>query len=227
MKKRSYTMKTNQYVVTKDKVKVAAFDVDPQKSFTPLYPDELPVAGGHLIAAALNEQAEFAGFRVGSKDIHARNAYWVADEKNPQFSPVPPQFRDMDIHWKAHCILGTEGAEFLDELPKADKYDFMVYKGIEKHMHPYGACYHDLGNKKTTGVIEVLRANGIETVLVGGLATDYCVKNTAIQLKQAGFDVVVNLKACRHIADETLNIAIKEMTDLNIIVTDEVVGQAG
>jgi nicotinamidase/pyrazinamidase len=222
MKKRSYTMNTTQYVVNKEKAKVASFDVDPQKSFTPLFPDELPVAGGHLIAAALNTQAELAGFRVGSKDIHATNAYWVADEKNPQFSPVDPQFHDMDIHWKAHCILGTEGVEFLDELPKADKYDFMVYKGIERHMHPYGACYHDLGNKKTTGVIEVLRANGIELVLVGGLATDYCVKNTAIQLKLAGFDVVVNLSACRHIADETLYIAIKEMVDLGIVVADTV-----
>ena len=98
----------------------------------------------------------------------------------------------------------------------------MVHQGIEKHMHPYGACYHDLGNKKTTGVIEVLRANGIELVLVGGLATDYCVKNTAIQLKLAGFDVVVNLSACRHIADETLSIAISEMIGHGIVVADTV-----
>jgi nicotinamidase/pyrazinamidase len=216
-------MQTTQYIVKAEKSKTASFDVDPQKSFTPLFPNELPVVGGHLIGAALNAQATLAGFRVGSKDIHAMNAYWVANEQNPQFTPVAAHFRDMDIHWKAHCILGTEGVEFLDELPQADQYDFMVYKGIERHMHPYGACYHDLGNKKTTGVIEVLRANDIELVIVGGLATDYCVKNTAIQLKLAGFDVVVNLAACRHIADETLEIAIKEMVELGIVVADTVV----
>lgn len=216
-------MKTTQYVVKTDKSKTASFDVDPQKSFTPLCPDELPVVDGHLIATALNAQSKLAVFRVGSKDIHAMNAYWVANEQNPQFTPVAAHFHDMDIHWKAHCILGTEGVEFLDELPKAEEYDFMVYKGIERHMHPYGACYHDLGNKKTTGVIEVLRANGIDLVIVGGLATDYCVKNTAIQLKLAGFDVVVNLSACRHIADETLKIAIKEMVELGIVVADTVI----
>lgn len=215
-------MRTVLYIVKDSKETVASFDVDPQKSFTPLFPNELPVPGGHLIGPALNAMAMLAGVRVGSKDIHSRNAYWISTEENPQFTPVDIHFKDMDIHWDAHCILGTEGVEFLDTLPKADKYDFMVYKGIERHMHPYGACYHDLSNKMTTGVIEVLKSKGIKTVLVGGLATDYCVKNTALQLKEAGFNVVVNLEACRHIADNTLNVAIDEMTAVGIIVADTV-----
>lgn len=215
-------MRVEKYVVTHPKNETASFDVDPQKGFTPLCPDELPVTGGHLIGPALNNQALFASFRVGSKDIHPQNAIWIADYKNPQFSPVPEQFKDMDIHWKAHCILGTEGSEFLDCLPKADKYDFMVYKGIETYMHPYGACYHDLGNKKTTGVIEVLKSKGITLVIVGGLATDYCVANTALQLKHAGFEVVVNLSACRHIAEDSLQVSIEAMIDYGITVADTI-----
>ncbi len=210
------------YKVGTNKDVIASFDVDPQKSFTPLCPNELPVDGGHLIGDALNEQAKLASIRIGSKDIHARNALWVATDETPQFTPVDGQFKDLDIHWNAHCILGTEGVEFLDVLPKADEYDFMVYKGIERHMHPYGACYHDLGNKMTTGVIEFLRYKEISIVIVGGLATDYCVKNTALQLRDAGFAVIVNLKACRHISESTLNDAIKEMTDVGIIVAHNV-----
>lgn len=211
------------YKITSAKDKTASFDVDPQNSFTPLCPDELPVPEGHLIVSALNEQASFSCFRVGSKDIHSVNALWVASEQKPQFSLVEGNPKDMDIHWKAHCILGTFGVEFIDGLPKAENYDFMVYKGVEKHMHPYGACYHDLANKMTTGVIEVLRSKGITTVIVGGLATDYCVKNTALQLKAAGFEVIVNLAACRHIAVETLNQAIKEMLEVGIIVANKVI----
>lgn len=215
-------MRIIRYVVNEPKNSVASFDVDPQKSFTPLCPNELPVPGGHLIGPALNAMALLASVRVGSKDIHSRNAYWVSSEEHPQFTPVDIHFKDMDIYWDAHCILGTDGVEFLNELPKADEYDFMVYKGIERHMHPYGACYHDLANRMTTGVIEVLKSKGITTVLVGGLATDYCVKNTALQLRAAGFNVIVNLEACRHIAEDTLLLAIDEMVAAGVIVADKV-----
>ncbi len=58
---------------------------------------------------------------------------------------------------------------------------------------PYGACYHDLKNTLSTGVIEYLKChNIITTVICGGLATDYCVKNTVLQLRQVGFEVILN-----------------------------------
>ncbi len=78
-------------------------------------------------------------------------------------------------------------------------------------MHPYGACYHDLADRISTGVIEYLQQNGVNTVICGGLATDYCVKLTVLQLLQAGFKVIVNLEACRGIADDSIAQALKEM----------------
>ena len=51
----------------------------------------------------------------------------------------------------------------------------------------------------------------LQTVICGGLATDYCVKNTVLQLKAAGFDVILNKAACRGIAPDTLAAAIEEM----------------
>jgi nicotinamidase/pyrazinamidase len=87
-------------------------------------------------------------------------------------------------------------------------------------MHPYGACFHDLEEKMSTGVIEFLKSRGIENIIAGGLATDYCVKNTAIQLRKAGFNVIVNLEACRGIADDTILSAIDEMKKSGITVTD-------
>lgn len=201
---------------------VASFDVDPQKGFTPVCPNELPVPEGDLIVDELNAMAKLASVRVSSKDAHAPNAIWVSSSDKPQFTPVEGDYPDMDIHWNSHCVVGTEGFEFIDGLPKPEEYDFVVYKGIERHMHPYGACYHDLANTMSTGVIEFLRSKGVEVVLVGGLATDYCVKNTALQLKNAGFEVIVNLSACRHISKDSLDLALKEMSSNKIIIVESI-----
>jgi len=189
--------------------KTASFDVDAQKGFTPLCPDELPVPEGDTITAALNRQAGSARLRAGSKDWHPGNAIWLAGSDKPQFSPV--EGKNVDIRWNAHCIAGTKGAELLNGLPHPSEYDFFVWKGMEPDMHPYGACYHDLGETMSTGVIEFFRLSGIENVIVGGLATDYCVKTTAMQLKKAGFKVIVNLEACRGITVDTINKALEEM----------------
>jgi nicotinamidase/pyrazinamidase len=194
----------------------ASFDVDAQKGFTPLCPEELPVIGGDTLAEALNLQAGLARLRVGSKDAHPANAVWRASQDAPQFSPV--EGANVDIRWNLHCVSGTKGHQLIDGLPHPADYDFFVQKGIEPDMHPYGACYHDLGERQSTGVIEFLKCNGIETVLVGGLATDYCVKTTALQLRRAGFQVIVNLKACRGIAPDTVQSALAEMTAAGIVV---------
>ena len=99
---------------------------------------------------------------------------------------------------------------------------FVVYKGVERHMHPYGACYHDLANTMSTGVIEFLKCKDVQVVLVGGLATDYCVKTTVLQLLASGFQVVVNLAACRHISEETLKSAISEMELEGAVIVEKI-----
>jgi len=206
----------NKVYISK-KINVASFDVDAQNTFTPVCPNELPVNDGTGIVSELNKQAEFAKIRIGSKDAHSPSAIWVANENNPQFSPVENE-PNVDIRWNLHAVPGTKGFELIDGLPDVTEYDYFVWKGIETNMHPYGACYHDLDNKMSTGVIEYLKVNSIETVIVGGLATDFCVKTTAIQLAKAGFQVIVNMAACRGISEDTVNEAIKEMKENSIII---------
>ena len=200
----------------------ASFDVDAQKGFTPLCPDELPVAGGDGIAAALNEQAGYARLRVGSKDAHCRQAIYTASPAHPQFSPLGAD--NADIYWNSHCVPGTPGFELIPGLPRPIEYDFFVWKGIEPDLHPYGACYHDLAERKSTGVIEYLKTRGIDTVICGGLATDYCVLNTALQLFAGGFRVIVNLSACRGVAESTSDEAVQRMRDAGIQVVDTLEG---
>ena len=190
-------------------MKIASFDVDAQKGFTPLCPNELPVPGGDAIAPAFNQLAERADMRLGSKDAHSPQAAWVAPSHAEMLKPLP--LANADLSWVSHCVPGTPGFELLDELPAPLDYDYFVWKGVEPDLHPYGACYHDLAEKRSTGVIEFLRHNGVNRVLVGGLALDYCVKTTALQLRRAGFAVDVYLPACRAIAEDTANSACAEM----------------
>lgn len=194
----------------------ASFDVDAEKCFTPICPDELPVPGGHEIVDELNAQARMAKVRVGCKDAHSPDATWVATKDKPQFSPVEGE--NVDIRWNLHGVPGTKGFELLDGLPHPADYNFFVWKGVEPDMHPYGGCYHDLNNRLSTGVIEYLRAVEVRTVIVGGLALDYCVKETSLQLLRAGFSVILNLGACREINAETAHDAVAEIVKSGGIV---------
>lgn len=193
----------------------ASFDVDAQNTFTPVCPNELPVAGGAEIVDELNAQATLARLRIGSKDAHSPSAVWVANETNPPLSPIDGE-PNADIRWPRHAEPGTKGFELIEGLPAVTEYDFFVWKGVEPNMHPYGACYHDLANRMSTGVIEYLRSKGVNTVLVGGLATDYCVKNTVLQLREAGFRVIVNLAAVRGVAPNTTEQALAEMREAGV-----------
>ncbi|MBD9679057.1 nicotinamidase [Pseudomonas sp. PDM18] len=195
---------------------IASFDVDAQKSFTPLCPNELPVPGGDAIGGALNLMAERASLRLGSKDAHSPQAPWVVSEPAQMLQPLA--LPNANLTWVSHCVPGTQGFELLDELPKPMDYDFFIWKGVEPDLHPYGACYHDLAERRSTGVIEYLRQNAVSHVLVGGLALDYCVKTTALQLRRAGFQVLLYLPACRAIAEETAKIACAEMRSAGILL---------
>lgn len=195
--------------------KIASFDVDCQCCFTPLCPDELPAPGGEHIVAELNAQAQLADLRIGSKDAHAPTAQWVATETHPPFTPLAGE--NMDTYWPLHAVPGTKGFTLLPELPKVTDYDFFVWKGIEPDMHPYGACFHDFAERLSTGVIEFLTHHSVKTVLVGGLALDYCVKHTVLQLLRHHFHVIVNLAACRGIAPQSVAQAKEEMVKAGAI----------
>ena len=189
---------TNKVFVVKNTT--ASLDVDPEKGFTPLCPDELPVEGGDKIVEELNGQHTKAKFKLVSKDVHPPDALWIATLMYPQLTPVG--LPDVDVRWNRHCQSGTHGMELLDGLPKMTEYDFFVAKGFEKDLHPYSACYHNMAKTISTGIIEWLNQNNVTTVIVGGLALNVednplCVGHTVIDLAKAGFQVILNMGATR------------------------------
>ncbi|MFV2030573.1 nicotinamidase [Neisseria sp. S1] len=189
---------------------IVSIDVDAQKTFTPLCPTELPVTGGDGIVAELNAQAGLADFRVMSKDAHSPYALWLVDSQAEMLQPTG--LPNADITWVSHAIVGTRGFELLDGLPDINGYDYCIWKGVDPALHPYGACFHDIEERLSTGLLEWLHSKQTDVVIVGGLATDYCVKTTVLQLLKGGkWQVWVNAAACRGIAADTVAQAWEEM----------------
>ncbi len=177
--------------------KTASHNVEPQKGFTHLCPDELPVNGGDEIVPELNGQNRLVAYKTLSKEIHPVNAVWTATKDKPQLSPVGGE--NVDVYWNPHCISGTKGVELLDGLGHITGFDFIIAKGFEPDLHPYSSCFHDHKKKISTGLIEWYHSRKISTVIVGGLATDFCVSETCKDLSRAGFLVILNLGGCRGI----------------------------
>jgi nicotinamidase/pyrazinamidase len=95
--------------------------------------------------------------------------------------------------WPPHCVQGTHGAEFHRDLNLGRAV--IVSKGMEEDADSYSGF--DGVDRRGVRLADLLREQGVERLVVGGLATDYCVKQTALDGLQQGFDVVVLEDAVR------------------------------
>ncbi|EGA70568.1 nicotinamidase-related amidase [Vibrio sinaloensis DSM 21326] len=199
-----------------ERSKTAAVDVDPQKGFSELCPNELPVAGALDIVDELIANHSKASIKLVSRDMHPPGAAWEAETPEQMLQPVG--LPEVDIKWNPHCVVGTAGVELLPGLPAIREYDFQMNKGIDPDAHPYGAFYHDQADSLSTGGIEFLRSKGIDTVIVGGLALDFCVKKSVEQLLQAGFKVILNLASTRAVFPDNAEQVAAELTGQGAIM---------
>jgi nicotinamidase/pyrazinamidase len=99
------------------------------------------------------------------------------------------------VLWPIHCVQGSWGTEFTQGL-ESDKFDKIFPKGTDPEIDSYSGFF-DNGKLKSTGLSEHLKSIGVETVYVLGLATDFCVKATALDAKTEGFETVLIADACR------------------------------
>jgi nicotinamidase/pyrazinamidase len=150
--------------------------VDFQNDFTP--GGALAVPDGDAIAPRVQELIDSGRFDlvVATRDWHGPDHGSFAENGGP---------------WPPHCVQGTPGAELHDAVPR-DKVDLVVDKGQAPDDEGYSAF-------AGTGLGDALRERGIDSLTIVGLATDYCVKNTALGALEEGFDVVIDRKAVRGI----------------------------
>jgi nicotinamidase/pyrazinamidase len=137
------------------------------------------VVGGDEVVARINEQIELATSEdavvVYTQDWHP---------------PTTPHFAKDGGIWPVHCVAGTWGAELHPELLVAGP---SVHKGSNGEDGYSGFTMRDpeTGEDEATELEPFLRERGVTTVVVAGLATDYCVLGTVLDARRLGFETVV------------------------------------
>jgi nicotinamidase/pyrazinamidase len=140
--------------------------VDPQNDFLP--GGSLAVADGFRIFDPINRIAPHFAHVFATRDWHPEDHAFFQAKGGP---------------WPFHCLAGTKGAEFSDRLHLEHVHE-IVSKGTDPDTDGYsGFAGTDLERQ--------LREGGVTRIFVCGLATDYCVKATAVEARDRGFDVVV------------------------------------
>ncbi|HKK69284.1 MAG TPA: isochorismatase family protein [Bacteroidales bacterium] len=120
------------------------------------------------------------------------------------------------ILWPPHCIQDTEGAKLLldDSL-----FNAIIKKGKDKRFDSYSGFQDDGGAR--TEMYEVLKRDGVEELIIYGIAMDLCVRYTAIHAVQAGYKVTVIEDLTANIAPDSSAEARKEMIENGIILKNE------
>ena len=145
----------------------------------------LAVPGGREVIPGINGLQRSFDLVVATQDWHpADHASFAVNHPGRQ------PYDQTDLHglpqtlWPVHCVQGTPGA------------DFAPGQGTDPEIDSYSGFF-DNGHRRATGLGDYLRARGVEEVTVVGLATDYCVKFTALDARGSGLRVRLIADACR------------------------------
>lgn len=199
------------------KTKAALIIVDVQNDFLP--GGALPVPHGDLVIPVINSLQEGGRFDliVATQDWHPRKHISFAKNHRDKLIGDKITARGKEqILWPEHCVINTVGAQVAPKL-YTTKIVKMFKKGTDPEVDSYSAFF-DNQKEHSTGLGEYLKSNNVTSVYVVGLATDYCVKHTALDAKSLGFDTCVIMDACRgvelHKGD--IEAARQEMRDRGI-----------
>ncbi len=156
----------------------------------------LAVPGGSEVVPIINDLQAGFDLIVATQDWHpASHASFAANHPDRQ------PFDQIDLHglpqtlWPVHCVRGTPGADFAPGLERT-RWERTFQKGTDPEIDSYSGFF-DNGHRRATGLGDYLRERGVEEVTVVGLATEYCVKFTALDALTEGLRVFVVENACR------------------------------
>lgn len=198
--------------------------VDIQNDFCP--GGALEVPNGDEVVPVANKVADLFRDRnylvVATQDWHPADHGSFASAHGADVFTMGELSGEPQMLWPDHCVENTEGAEFHPDL---DTVPVVFYKGTDTDVDSYsGFC--DNGGKNETQLASFLQKHHTDEVFICGLATEYCVKFTAMDAVKRGFKVYLVIDGCRGILEEDVENAIKEMKEagIGVIVSDKVAG---
>ena len=190
--------------------------VDVQNDFCP--GGALAVPQGDEIVPAVNRLAAEFAHVVLTQDWHPRgHASFARSHPGRQpFDTIEVSYGEQ-ILWPDHCVQGTRGADFHTNLdvPHAE---LVLRKGFRRAIDSYSAFFEN-DRRTPTGLVAYLKERSFERVTLCGLATDICVFYSALDGRQAGFEVTVVTEACRGIdVDGSLARAMSSMNEAGVTI---------
>jgi len=174
--------------------------IDIQNDFCP--GGSLAVKEGDRVVPVVNELQKHFELIVATKDWH------------------PAGHSSFASLWPPHCVQGTAGAEFVAGLDTS-RVARVFLKGTDAEVDSYSGFF-DNEHRRATGLGDYLKERGVTDVVIAGLATDYCVKFSALDARMLGFNTTVVADACRGVEVEEGDTAraIEEMAAAGVRIAE-------
>ncbi|MFP7569527.1 bifunctional nicotinamidase/pyrazinamidase [Marivita sp. S2033] len=188
--------------------------IDVQNDFCP--GGALAVAEGDTIIPGINALMQDSDAVIFTQDWHPADHSSFASQHEGREPyglidmPYGPQ-----VLWPDHCVIGSYGAAFHADLD-VDRAEMVIRKGFRRAIDSYSAFFEN-DHTTPTGLEGYLRTRGITSLVLAGLATDFCVAYSAIDAAKLGFDVTVRTDLSRGIdLDGSLAAASQKMQDAGV-----------
>ena len=190
--------------------------VDMQKDFCE--GGSLSVNGGNGIVSSINKlKDEFlkeGNIVVASREMHPSDhkSFASQNDKNPFDKDI-----DGNTFWPDHCIVGTIGSEFNDNI---DLYGVEIFtKGKDIYDHPFSA-FGAISDKYDLWLNDYLTDNDVEDVYVVGLALEFCVLETIMDSVKSGFKTSLYLQGTSALTEDGKNETIEKLKEIGVSIIE-------
>ena len=191
--------------------------IDIQNDFLPT--GSLPVPEGNRVIAAANRLMPDFGLVIATQDWHpANHGSFAANHAGKEPGDLIALSGLPQIMWPTHCVQNTPGAQLAPGLNRS-RIAHITKKGMNPEIDSYSAFF-DNGHRQATDLHAYLQSRGIKDIHLAGLATDYCVKFTALDARELGYKTHVCLEACRgvNLSSGDVDRAVAEMRAAGVVI---------
>jgi len=194
--------------------KKALILVDIQNDF--IKGGSLEVKNGDEVIEVANKLMSEFDCVIATQDWHPKNHKSFASNNNKNIGDIIELNDLIQFMWPDHCIQNTFGSELAKKL-NTEKIEKIIYKGTDIEIDSYSGFF-DNGHLKATELDSYLKKQNITELYIMGLATDYCVKFTAIDAVDLGYSTYLIKDGCRgvEINEGDIERSLKEMQEKGI-----------
>jgi nicotinamidase/pyrazinamidase len=178
----------------------------------------LAVPDGDAIVPVANRLSEAFDLVVATQDWHPPDHVSFAQNHDMNVGEVIEVAGLEQRLWPVHCVQDTNGAEPAPGLDTS-RIAQRIHKGVDQDIDSY-STFFDNGHCRATGLHQFLQEHGVKRVYLCGLATDYCVKFSALDARRLDYETFVIIDACRGIEAVAGDIerAVEEMRRAGIVI---------